>query len=392
MTFPSGQVAIAGVYVTEQAPNLARSGFDLEREALLGALDDAGLALADVDGISTTRMTSEVPGSYDPLYFWAEQLGQRPIRYTSSGLPAAALGKAAAAIAAGLCDTFVLVHGKSGTKINPAKAALPNEAPRVGAWSETIFGASRASWYAVWARRYMHEFGVTSEQLAQVAVDARHHATLNPASIMGRRGEITIDDVVNSRMIASPLHLLDCALDNDGGYAIVLTSTERARDLRKKPVTILGAGEGIYIDYYLNLPCPSFPAEGGAVRRAADTAFGLAGVRRDEIDVAGLYDCFTVTLLRDLEEMGFCPLGEAAAYVKDGNTRLGGAMPTNTDGGCLSSSHNGHPGGMHVIEVARQLRGEVTPDRQVPNAQLGVALSQGMSVMGGAGVLVLGAE
>jgi acetyl-CoA acetyltransferase len=263
----------------------------------------------------------------------------------------------------------------------------------VGAWSETIHGASRASWYAAWARRYMHEFGVTGEQLAQVAVDARHHATLNPQSVMGHRGEITVDDVMNSRMIASPLHLLDCALDSDGGYAIVLTTTERARDLRKKPVYILGAGEGIYIDYYLNLPCPLFPPEGGAVRVAGDTAFGLAGIGRDEIDVAGLYDCFTITLLRDLEELRFCELGDAAAYVKDGNTRLGGSMPTNTDGGCLSNSHNGHPGGMHVVEVTRQLRGgEVTPERQVPDAKLGVALSQGMSVMGGAGVLVLGVD
>jgi acetyl-CoA acetyltransferase len=392
MGFPSGEVAIVGVYTTEQAQNHTRGGFDLEREALTGALADAGLTLADVDGIATTRPVSEVPGSYDPLYFWAEQLGRRPLRYLGSGLPAAALGKAATAVAAGLCDTFVLVHGKSGTKINPAKAGLPTSAPRVGAWSETIHGASRASWYAAWARRYMHEFGVTSEGLAQVAVDARHHATLNPASIMGRKGEITIDDVVNSHMIASPLHLLDCALDSDGGYAIVLTTTVRARDLRARPVQILGAGEGVYIDYYLNLPCPLFPSEGGAVRAAANTAFGLAGIGRHEIDVAGLYDCFTITLLRDLEEMGFCELGEAAAFVKDGNTRLGGAMPTNTDGGCLSNSHNGHPGGMHVIEVVRQLRGEVTPRRQVPNARLGVALSQGMSVMGGAGVLVMGVE
>jgi len=385
-------VAVVGVYTTEQAPTLDRSGFSLEIEAMTGALAEAGLTVADVDGIATTRMTSEVSGSYDPLYFWAEQMGQRPLRYLGSGLPAAALGKAATAIAAGMCETFVLVHGKSGTKINPAKAAMPTAAEQVGAWSERLYGASRAGWYAVWARRYMHEFGVTSEQLAQVAVDARHHATFNPNSIMGDRGEITVDDVMSSRTIASPLHLLDCALDNDGGYAVVLTTTERARDLKATPVTILGAGESIYIDYYLNLPSPLFPPEGGAVRKAADTAFGLAGVTHDDIDVAGLYDCFTVTLLRDLEEMGFCPLGEAAAYVKDGHTRLGGSMPTNTDGGCLSSSHNGHPGGMHVIEVVRQLRGTVTPGRQVPDAQLGVALSQGMSVMGGAGVLVLGVE
>jgi acetyl-CoA acetyltransferase len=233
---------------------------------------------------------------------------------------------------------------------------------------------------------------VTSEQLAQVAVDARHHATLNPDSIMGHRGEITVEDVLGSRMIASPLHLLDCALDSDGGYAIVLTTAERARDLRRKPVHVLGAGESAHIDYYLNFPDPAFPPEGGAVRRAADTAFATAGVSRDAIDVAGLYDCFTITLVRDLEEMGFCKVGEGADFVAEGHTRLGGSLPTNTDGGCLSNSHNGHPGGMHVIEVTRQLRAEVTPQRQVPDARTGVALTQGMSVMGGAGVLVLGVD
>jgi acetyl-CoA acetyltransferase len=238
----------------------------------------------------------------------------------------------------------------------------------------------------------MHEFNVTGEQLAQIAVDARHHATLNPASIMGRKGEITIQDVVNSRMIASPLRLLDCALDNDGGYAIALTSAARARDLKRKPVYVLGAAEAAYVDYYHNLPYPSFPPAGGAVRKATDIAFGMAGVTRDEIDVAGLYDCFTITVARDLEEMGFCKLGEASAYVQAGHTRLGGSMPVNTDGGCLSSSHNGHPGGMHVIEVVRQLRGEVKPNRQIPDARLGVALTQGMAIHGGAGVVIMGVQ
>jgi acetyl-CoA C-acetyltransferase len=394
MGFPSRQAAIVGVYTTEQARYISRSGFELEIEAIRGALEDAGLGLNDVDGIATTRLQSVVPGSYDPLYFWAEQLGQRSLTFMDSagtgGLPAGSLGKGALAIAAGMCEVFVLVHGKSGWKMNPAKAAVPTVAPRVGDWSETIHGASRVGWYATWARRYMHEFGVTSEQLAEVAVVDRYHATLNPASIMGSSGEITVKDVLSSRMICSPLHLLDCAQDNDGGYAIVITTAERARDLKRRPVYILGAAHAAYIDYYLNIPYPAFPAGGGAVRRATDMAFGMAGISRNEIDVAGLYDCFTVTLLRDLEEMGFCNLGEGAAYVAEGHTRLGGSMPTNTDGGLLSNSHNGHPGGMQVIEVVRQLRNEVTPNRQVPNARLGVALTQGMSTAAGAGVMVMG--
>jgi acetyl-CoA acetyltransferase len=394
MPFAQRQAAIVGLYATEQVPNIACSGAALEIEALRGALDDAGLTVADVDGIATTRLQSPVAGSYDPLYFWPEQLGQRAITYMGSagtgGLPAGALAKGALAVSAGMCEVFVLVHGKSGSKINQAKAPMPTTAPRVGAWSEQLCGATRASWFALWAQRYMHEFGITSEQLAQVAVDARYHATLNPASIMGHKGEITIEDVVTSRMIASPFRLLDCALDNDGGYAIVVTTAERARDLRKPPVYILGAAEAAYVDYYHNVPYPLFRGEGSAVRSAANIAFGMAGVKRSDVDVAGLYDCFTVTTLRDLEEMGFCDIGAGAAYVAEGHTRLGGSMPVNTDGGCLSSSHNGHPGGMHVIEVARQLRREVAPARQVPDAKIGAALSQGMAIHGGAGVLVMG--
>lgn len=391
------EVAIVGVHTTEQAPSIARPGIHLEIEAFKGALADAGLDAREVDGIATTRKESAVPGSYDPMYFWAEQLGQRPMGYLGSaamgGMFTGAVGNAALAVAAGRCEVCVLVHGKSGSKINPAKAPLPTVAPRVGDWSELIFGSTRVAWYAAWAQRYMHEFGVTSEQLAKVAVDTRYHATLNPESLMGRRGEITIDDVVKSRVIASPLHLLDCAQDNDGGYGVVITTLERARDLKKKPVQVLGMGESAYVDYYLNLPYPLFGgAQGSAVKRAADSAFEMAGVKRSEIDVAGLYDCFTITVLRDLEEMGFCKLGEAAGYVQDGHTRLGGSMPVNTDGGLLSNSHSFNPGGMHVIEVVRQLRAEVPPARQVPGARLGVAMSQGMSIHGATGVVVLGVQ
>jgi len=390
MGFPFKESAVVGVYTTEQARGITRSPFSLEIEALKGALADAGLELKDVDGIATTRLQSLISGSYDPLHFWAEQLGQRSITFMGSGQPAAALAKGALAVSAGMCEVFALVHGKSKTTWNASKAALPTTAPRVGDWSELIYGATRISWYAAWAQRYMHEFGVTSEQMAEVAVDARYHATLNPNSIMGSRGEITVEDVVTSRMIASPLRLLDCALDNDGGYAVIITSAKRARDLKKKPVYVLGASEAAYIDYYLNLPCPSFPREGGAVRKATEIALGMSGIKREDIDVAGLYDCFTVTVLRNLEEMGFCKIGEGADYVKGGRLRLGGPMPVNPDGGLLSNSHNGNPGGMHVIEVVRQLRAEVEPKRQVKDARIGIAISQGMSVHGGAGVMVMG--
>jgi acetyl-CoA acetyltransferase len=243
-------------------------------------------------------------------------------------------------------------------------------------------------WYAMWAQRYMHEFKVTNEDLAQVAVTHRYHATLNPDSVMGRRGEITVDDVLGSRVVASPLHLLDCAIDNDGGYAIVIASEAVARSCRKTPVWVLGGAESAYTDIYSSIADPWFPEEGRAVRRTADLAFAQAGVTRDDIDVAGLYDCFTVTMLRDLEEMGFCKLGEGAAYFAEGHTRLGGSMPANTDGGLLSNSHNTNPSGMHTVEVVRQLRAECGA-RQVPGARIGVSLAQGYAVHGMAGTLIM---
>jgi acetyl-CoA acetyltransferase len=236
----------------------------------------------------------------------------------------------------------------------------------------------------------MYDFGVTSKDLAEVAVFTRHHATLNPNSVMGSRGEITVEDVVNSRFVAEPLHLLDCSPDTDGGYALVITSAEVARNCRKKPVWILGGAQAAHTDFYISIDDPWFPQEGRAVRSCTDTAFNLAGITRDEIDVAALYDCFTVTLLRDLEEMGFCKLGEGAAYVKEGHCRLGGSMPTNTDGGLLNT-HSGDPSGMMPIEIVRQLRGECGA-RQVPNPRLGVSLQQGFAVHGTASTLIMAAD
>jgi acetyl-CoA acetyltransferase len=290
-----------------------------------------------------------------------------------------------------MCEVVVLFYGKAGSLVGPRGTAAADRAPRVPDWSFYQSGAYMTTWYALWAQRYMHEFGATHADLAEVAVFTRYHATLNPNSIMGRKGEITVEDVLNSRPICEPLNLLDCSLDNDGGYAIVMTSAERARSARTKPVWVLGGAESTYTDFYTTINDPWFPEEGKAVRRAADRAFDISGISRDEIDVAGLYDCFTITTIRDLEEMGFCKLGEGAEFVKEGHCRLGGSMPTNTDGGLLSNSHAGDPAGMHTIEVVRQLRGECG-ERQVPNARIGVSLQQGWAVHGMAGVLVMAAD
>jgi acetyl-CoA acetyltransferase len=383
-----------GVYTTEQRRGIDRSPFSLELESIRGALADAGLTIADVDAVipmdSPRHTASTMEHRFTQHQFWAEQLGSKALGLIEIAGASGAVAKAALAISAGMCEVVVISYGKSGYSVGPG-GDPPERAPRVGEWDFGVAGSYYATWYAMWARRYMHEFGVTSEDLARVAVTQREFATLNEASLMGKRGKITVDEVLASRMICEPLHLLDCALDNDGGYAIVVTSEAIARNCRKKPVWVLGGAEAVFTDFYMSVPDPWFPEEGAAVRRCSDRAFAMAGVARDDIDVAGLYDCFTITVLRDLEEMGFCGIGEGAEYVREGRTALGGKMPTNTDGGLLSNSHNGDPSGMHTIEVVRQLRGECG-ERQVPDAQIGVSLQQGWTVHGVASTVIMGRD
>jgi acetyl-CoA acetyltransferase len=387
MSFPSRKAAIVGVYNSKQAKNLPGTAWSLEVECIRGALADAGLTHKDVDGL--------IPMSFNtPLSLhmqWAEQLGGRAISYLDVGGGAGAVSKAALAVAAGMASVVVIFYGNAGVRLGPQGAAGQPKAPRVADTSFMIQGAYMSPWYAMWTRRYMHQFNVPAEYLAEYSVIARHHATLNPESVMGVKGEITVDDVFNSRMIADPLHLLECPLDNDGGFAIVVASEAVARGCKKQPVWILGGDEAAYTDGYQSITPNWISGEAQAVRTTADKAFAMAGVSRDDIDVAGLYDCFPVTMARDLEEMGFCELGEGADYIHAGHVRLGGKMPCNTDGGLLSHSHNGNPSGLQVTEVTKQLRGECGA-RQVSNAKIGVALSQGWAVHGLAGTVILAAD
>jgi acetyl-CoA acetyltransferase len=393
MVFPSRQAAIVGVYTTEQKRNLDRTSFSLSLEAMKGALADAGLTIDDVGGL--VPMGVPLGGAPTPdrtEQFWAAQLGGRTLTFTHMGAPTSGVHRAVLGIAAGMCDVVVVFWGKAGWQVGPGGRPVPQSAPRApGEFHYDIFGAGMVPFYALWAQRYMHEFGSTSEDLAEVAVIHRDHAVLNPASLMGSRGKLTVDDVMNSRMISSPLHLYDCSVDNDGGYALVVASAAVARSCAKRPVWVIGGAEAFHTDGYTTFDAPWFPPEGRSVRRAGDMAFSQAGVTRQDIDVAGLYDCFTITMLRDLEELGFCGIGDGAQYMKEGHTRLGGSMPCNTDGGLLSNSHVGLPHGLFTIEVVRQLRGECG-DRQVAGATIGLSLSQGASVHGYAGTLIMATD
>lgn len=387
MGFPQREAAIVGVYTTEQARGMERSMWSLELEAIKGALDDAGLSHKQVDGL--------IPMAYEtPLNLhmaWAEQLGGRPITYMDVGNGSSAVAKATNAIAAGMANVVVIYFANCNNPNGPRQLKVQSKAPRVPDWQFMVHGAYMSVWYAMWTRQYMHEYGTPHEVFAEYPVQMRANAMLKPDSLMGHRGAITVEDVLESRMIASPLHLLECPLDNDGGYAIVVASKEIAKDCKTKPVWVLGGAEATYTDSYMTIPSPWNDPKGQAVRKCSDMAFDMAGIGRDEIDVAGLYDCFAVTVARNLEEMGFCSMGEGADYMKEGHLYRGGKMPANTDGGLMANSHNGNPSGMHTIEVTRQLRGECG-ERQVKDAKIGVTLAQGWSVHGLAGTLLLAAD
>jgi acetyl-CoA C-acetyltransferase len=227
---------------------------------------------------------------------------------------------------------------------------------------EDIFGTTTVGQYALVAQRHMHQYGTTSEQLAEIAVATRKHAGLNPSAMY--RDPITIDDVINSRMISTPLHLLDCCVISDGAGAVVVAAPEVARNCRKKPVWVLSTQEAIEHTalgkHDFTLTC---------ARRTGPLALQQAGVTHDDIDMAMIYDSFTITVLCTLEDLGFCNKGEGGDFVSGGRLQLGGALPINTDGGALSSNHPGMRGIFLLIEGTIQARGEGGL-RQVPNCQV----------------------
>jgi acetyl-CoA acetyltransferase len=229
---------------------------------------------------------------------------------------------------------------------------------------ETPYGdLSPISGYAMAAMRHMYEYGTTSEQLAEVAVSTRRWAALNPRALM--REPIAVEDVLQSPMISSPLHRLDCCVMTDGGGAVVVTSAERARDLRKPPVYVLGSG---FSATHHTITQMENLTTSGAVE-SGRRAFRMAGVTPDDIDVVEIYDSFTISVVMALEDLGFCKKGEGGAFVEGGRLGPGGELPTDTSGGGLSYTHPGAFGLFLIIEAVRQLRGEGGP-RQVPDAKL----------------------
>ena len=361
-----GKAYIAGIYEhpTRHAPD--KSTAQLHAEVAKGAIEDAGLTKADIDGYFCA---GDAPGGLWPM---VDYLGLKVRHMDSTDTGGCSylihLGHAAEAIAAGKCSiALITLAGK------PRTGPMPPRAAGAEVDFEAAYGATTHNAYGMCAMRHMHDYGTTSEQLAWIKVAASHHAQYNPHAML--KEVVTVEDVLNSPMISDPLHRMDCCVVTDGGGALIVTTPEIAKSLKKPLVRLIGHGEamkgprgGKDLDLTYSAGVWSGPR-----------AFEEAGVTPKDMKYASIYDSFTITVLMQLEDLGFCKKGEGGKFVSDGNLISGvGKLPFNTDGGGLCSNHPVNRGGMtKILEAVRQLRGEAHPKVQVPNCDLAMAHGTG---------------
>jgi acetyl-CoA acetyltransferase len=375
-------VAIVGAALSDCGRVDGVTPFALHQQAAARALADAGLTHRDVDGFASTGT-----GVLAPVEL-AEYLGLRPTWIDSTGVGGSAwevmLEHAVDAIRAGSATTVLMVYGsttradlKAG--VRSADLQLSTRGPSA---FDVPWGHTLVSKYAMTARRHMYEYGTTIDQFANIAVDTRYNAGLNPDAYY--RDPITVQDVQESGMIADPFTKLHCCIRSDGGGAIVLTAAQRGRDLKSQPVQVLGAASAS------NMTTVSEWADVtvSPARESGRLAFARAGLTPADVDVCEFYDSFTSTVLLTFEALGFCAHGEAGSYLEGGTMRVGGRMPTNTDGGGLSACHPGMRGIFLLVEAVRQLRGEAGA-RQVEGAEIACVNGTG-GWFSSAGTVLLG--
>lgn len=381
------KVAIVGVGESDIGKVPHMTGLGLNAQAAKQALDDAGMTIADIDGLLTAY-------SFTEPYFMlgsvlCEYLGIKP-RYNASMVvggasPAVMLNHAAQAIAAGQAETILVCAGENRATGQSRDATLSSLLAVGHPYYEQPYGGSIPGYYAMIAQRHMHKYGTTREHLSHVAVQTRDHALLHPNAHM-KKG-ITLDDVNNAKPIADPLGMLDCCLISDAGGAFIVTSAERAKDIPGKPVYLQGIGE---YHTHEHLMCAPSLTEFGAAE-SGRMAYEMAGLGPGDIDVAELYDCFTIVPLIEFEELGFCKPGEAGPMFADGHTRIGGTLPVNTHGGMLSHAHAGAAGGLFgIVEAVRQLRGGQGA-RQVEGAEVALVHNEG-GILSSHCTIILAAE
>jgi acetyl-CoA acetyltransferase len=357
-------IAIVGAAETTQMgviPDL--SVIQLHADAALNAMADCGLGPKDIDGVATAGESPVAVAHYlgiTPTYADGTSVGGCSFMLH--------VRHAAAAINEGLCSTVLITHGESGrSRVGGGGrfgggmgASLPGQ-------FEAPYGAAGPpSMFTIPVLRYMKDYGLTHEQLAMVAVVQREWAGMNPRASF--RDPITVEDVLNSRMIAYPFHLLECCLVTDGGGALIMTSADRAKDFPTKPVYILGTGESVETPMVSQMEDFS---SSKAFRVSGKKAFDEAGITHDDVDHLMVYDAFAHLPIYGLEDLGFCKRGEAGPFIWEGNTRPGGKLPLNTNGGGLSFMHSGMYGMYALQESVKQMRG--TAPAQVPNAKISIA-------------------
>jgi acetyl-CoA acetyltransferase len=361
--------AVTGVGETEYMRGTDRTPLSLQLEASLRAIEDAGLKPTDIDGV--------IPYGHGAVAEdFVTNFGIPDLRFSATtpmgGASAvAAIQCAAAAISAGVCNHVLLSIGRtgySGGRIGARVQQMP-QFRIIGEFEMPSGAIAPAQLYAPMARRHMELYGTRSRQFAEIAVSTRANASRNPNATM--RKLITVDDHQASRMISDPLRLLDCSLESDGGAAVIISAAERAKDMQKQPVVVMGVAEG-------HPDSPSAITQRDdmttlGLAKAAPKAFAMAGVTHDDIDVAEIYDCFTYIVLCQLEDAGFCRKGEGGPFVQSGAVRLDGKLPVNTHGGLLSQAHMA--GMNHIVELVRQLRGEASA--QVKDAEIGLVTGYG---------------
>ncbi len=364
--------AIVGAWEhpTRKAPD--HTPIRLLGESARGALDDAGLTPADIDGLC---YVGEPMGAN----YVTEYLNIRPRWFDSTAVGGSSylshIMHASNAIQAGHARAVLIAYGSTARSSAAALGSSPR-APVADPMTvsdadafDSPYGVILAAQYALVARRHMHEYGTTREQLAEIAVACRKHAGMNPNARF--REPITVADVIASRPIADPLHMLDCCVITDGGGAVIVASAEVARNCRHKPVRVLGGSEAVAHGQAGHRKLLDV-----AANQSGPAAFAATGLKPADVDLAMIYDSFTITVMTTLEGMGFCKPGEGGAFVQGGTLQLGGKLPINLDGGALSNNHPGRRGLFLAIEATHQLRGN-TGARQVKDARIALCHGTG---------------
>lgn len=366
------RACVTGIGETAYSRGSSKSAFELQIEASLAAIADAGISPKEIDGVIPIGIVSGIAEDF------IDNFGITDLHFSAviphgGASPVMALQAAASVVASGICKHVLVAFGRNVTAAKHKAGARIHQMPQfhyVTEFEHPLGNSAPAQIYAPMARRHMELYGTTVEHFGAVAVACREHAARNERAIMKK--PITLEDHRESRMIADPFRLFDCSLESDGGAAIVVSAAEAGSDAPHQRVLISGAATG-HPDSPASITQRSDMTSLG-LAKAAPRAFRMADVTPADIQVAEIYDCFTYAVIRQLEDMGFCAKGEGGPFVADGRLRLDGALPTNTHGGLLSQAHVW--GLNHIVELVRQLRGEAGP-AQVQDASLGLVTGYG---------------